>query len=143
MLCAIYRAESCRLSLAARGRWRSGANWKKGLLEMIPFVLIVLSLFLYQKYFIHFFGRSLTPVTQFSPAHLADVLAGGFNVSLGPMGISFLYDRVRDGMQCFSLLWAKILLALTLVCLRVDWLFMPLNKHHQMMCRSPKLTINF
>ncbi|MBP7861235.1 hypothetical protein KA183_06100 [bacterium] len=121
---SIYNYECCvpfiALNLAGsvwlrEGRWRRGANWKKGLLEMIPFVLIVLSLFLYQKYFIHFFGRSLTPVTQFSPAHLADVLAGGFNVSLGPMGISFLYDRVRDGMQCFSLLWAKILLALTLV----------------------------
>lgn len=97
------------------GRWNSSANWKKGFLEMIPFVLIVVSLFLYQKYFIHFLGRSLTPVTQFSAGHLSEVLIGGFNVSLGPSGISFLYDRVRDSVQCFSMLWAKILLALTVL----------------------------
>lgn len=121
---SIYNYECCvpfiPLFLAGsvwlkEGRWGDKANWKKGFLDIIPFVLIVISLLLYQKYFIHYFGRSLTPVTQFSPEHLGEVLVGGFNVSLGPAGISFLFDRVRDGMQCFSLLWAKILLGLTLV----------------------------
>lgn len=121
---SIYNYECCVPFIAIHlagsvwlreGRWGNAANWKKGLLETIPFILIVVSLLVYQKYLIHFFGRSLTPVTQFSPGHLADVLMGGFNVSLGPAGVSFLVERVQEGMAFFSLLWSKILFGLTLI----------------------------